>query len=158
MNLKENILSLLFILLCVSDYYVHVICFSFNKYYSIKWPYNVILYSDDDERNNIAVNYINNGLKSGYQCIYASIDAYDSTSSSNISNLSSKIYNYKENIESGELKIVNFKPYYESALHGDLSSFNKLKAELEETLNHRKSEGKKDGILAFGCSMLLITK
>ena len=82
-------------------------------------------------------------------CIYASINAYDSKSSSNISNLSSKIYNYKENIESGELKIVNFKPYYESALNVDFRPFKKLKKELEDTLNHRKSEGKKDAILVF---------
>src|SRR5918995_3164779 len=89
----------------------------------------MLLYSSEDERNNTAVNYINNGLKSGHKCIYASINAYDSESSSNISNLSSKIDNYKENIENGELQIVNFKPYYESALHGDLSPFNKLKVE-----------------------------
>ncbi|MGH9980205.1 MAG: hypothetical protein ACRD6U_01480 [Nitrososphaeraceae archaeon] len=38
----------------------------------------MLLYSSDDERNNAAINYINNGLKSGYQCIYASIAAYDS--------------------------------------------------------------------------------
>jgi hypothetical protein len=87
----------------------------------------MLLYSSNDERNNAAVNYINNGLKSGHQCIYASINANDSESSSSISNLSSKIDNYKENIVSGELQIVNFKPYYESALHGDLSPFNKLK-------------------------------
>src|SRR4030095_1660145 len=84
----------------------------------------MLLYSSDDERNNAAVNYINNGLKRGCHCIYASINANDSKSSSNISNLSSKIENYKENIESGELRIVDFKPYYESALHGDLSPFN----------------------------------
>ena len=83
----------------------------------------MLLYSSDDERNNVAVNYINNGLKSGYHSIYASINAYDSKNSSNISNLSSKIYNYKENIESGELKIVNFKPYYESALNVDFRPF-----------------------------------
>jgi hypothetical protein len=87
----------------------------------------MLLYSSHDERNNAAVNYINKGLKSGHQCIYASINANDSESSSSISNLSSKIDNYKENIESGELQIVDFKPYYESALHGDLSTFNKLK-------------------------------
>jgi CheY-like chemotaxis protein len=109
----------------------------------------MLLYSSDDERNNAAVNYINNGLKSGHQCIYASINAYDSESSSNISNLSSKIDNYKENIENGELQIVNFKPYYESALHGDLSPFKKLKQEMEKTLCQRQSEGKKDAILAF---------
>ena len=104
----------------------------------------MLLYSSDDERNNAAVNYINNGLKSGHQCIYASINAYDSKSSSNISNLSSKIDNYKENIESGELQIVDFKPYYESALHGDLSHFKKLKIELEKTQRQRISEGKKE--------------
>ena len=109
----------------------------------------MLLYSSDDERNNAAVNYINTGLKSGHQCIYASINAYDSESSSNISNLSSKIDNYKENIESGELQIVNFKPYYESALHGDLSLFKKLKAKLEKTQCQRIAEGKKDAILAF---------
>ena len=101
----------------------------------------MLLYSSDDERNNAAVNYINKGLKSGHQCIYASINANDSESSSNISNLSSKIDNYKENIESGELQIVDFKPYYESALHGDLSTFNKLKVELRKTI--RKTREKK---------------
>ena len=109
----------------------------------------MMLYSSDDERNDAAVNYINNGLKSGYQCIYASVNAYDSESSSNISNLSSNIDNYKENIERDELRIVDFKPYYESALNVDFRPFKKLKTELEETLKHRISEGKKDAILAF---------
>jgi CheY-like chemotaxis protein len=109
----------------------------------------MLLYSSDDERNNAAINYINNGLKSGYHCIYASINAYDSKSSSNISNLSSNIDNYKENIERNELRIVDFKPYYKSALNVDFRPFKKLKKELEETLNYRKSEGKKDAILVF---------
>ena len=109
----------------------------------------MLLYSSDDERNNAAVNYINNGLKSGYHCIYASINANDSKSSSNISNLSTKIDNYKENIERDELRIVDFKPYYKSALNVDFRPFKKLKNELEETLNQRKSEGKKDAILVF---------
>ena len=109
----------------------------------------MLIYNSDGERNKAAVNYINKGLKDGHHCIYASINAYDSESSSNISNLSSKIDNYKENIESGELRIINFKSYYESALHGDLSPFKKLKTELEKTLYHRQSEGKKDAILAF---------
>ena len=109
----------------------------------------MLLYTSDDERNNAAVNYINNGLKSGYHCIYASINAYDSKSSSNITNLSSKIDNYKENIERDELRIIDFKPYYKSALNVDFRPFKKLKKELEETLNYRKFEGKKDAILVF---------
>ncbi|MGZ5470384.1 MAG: MEDS domain-containing protein [Nitrososphaeraceae archaeon] len=118
----------------------------------------MVLYNNDDDRNNAAVNYINNGLKNGFHCIYASVYAYDSKSSSNISNLSSNIDNYKENIERDELRIVDFKPYYESALNVDFCTFKKLKKELEETLNHRKSEGKKDTILVFcRCSMFFIT-
>jgi CheY-like chemotaxis protein len=109
----------------------------------------MLLYSSDYERNNAAVNYINSGLKSGYQCIYASINANDSKSSSNLSNLSTKIDNYKENIERDELRIVDFKPYYKSALNVDFRPFKKLRKELEESLNQRKSEGKKDAILVF---------
>jgi hypothetical protein len=59
----------------------------------------MLLYSSGDERNNAAVNYINNGLKSGHQCIYASINANDSESSS-----PSKIEIIKK-----ILKVVNFK-------------------------------------------------
>ena len=36
----------------------------------------MLLYSSDDERNNTAVNYISNGLKSGHKCIYASINTH----------------------------------------------------------------------------------
>ena len=104
----------------------------------------MLLYSSDAERNNAAASYINNGLKSGHQCIYTSINAYNSKSSSNISNLSSKIDNYKENIESGELQIVDFKPYYISVLNGDLSHFKKLTIELEQTQHQCISEGKKE--------------
>ena len=63
--------------------------------------------------------------------------------------MSSNIDNYNENIERGELRIINFKPYYQSALHGDLAPFKKLKTEMEKTLCHRQSKGKKGAILAF---------
>ena len=109
----------------------------------------MFLYNNDDARNNAVVNYFNEGLKNGIHCIYASVGAYDSESSSNISNLISNIDNYKENIERGELRIVDFKPYYESALNVDFSPFKNLKKELEETLKHRKDRGKKDAILVF---------
>jgi CheY-like chemotaxis protein len=109
----------------------------------------MILYNNDDERNMAAVNLINEGLKNGFHCIYASVHAYDSENRSNISNLSSKITKYNEYIEKDELRIVDFKPYYESALDVDFAPFTKLKTEVEHTLNQRKSEGKKDAILIF---------
>jgi CheY-like chemotaxis protein len=109
----------------------------------------MVIYNNENERNDAAVNYINDGLKKGFHCIYASVGAYDSESRSSISNLSFDIDNYKENIERGELRIVDFKPYYESALNADFRPFKKLVTEVEETLNQRKSEGKKDAILIF---------
>jgi len=109
----------------------------------------MMLYNNDDDRNDVAVNFINEGLKKGFHCIYGSVHAYDSESRSNISNLSSRIIKYKENIEKDELRIVDFKPYYESALNVDFAPFKKLKTEVEHTLNQRKSEGKKDAILIF---------
>jgi hypothetical protein len=108
----------------------------------------MVLYNNDDDYNNAITNLINDALKNGFHCIYASVSAHDSKSSSNILNLSSNIDNYKENIERDELRIVDFKPYYESALNVDFRPFKKLKTELEETLNRRKSEGK-DAILVF---------
>jgi CheY-like chemotaxis protein len=109
----------------------------------------MVLYNNDDDRNNAAVNYINDGLKNGFHCIYASVDVYNSKSSSNISNLLSKINNYNENIERDELRIIDFMPYYKSALAVNFHPFKKLKTELEETLYHRKSQCKKDAILVF---------
>lgn len=108
----------------------------------------MLLYNSDYERDNATTNYLNWGLKEGYHCIYASINAYDIKSSSNISNLSLKIDNYQEYIENGELQIIDFKSYYESALHRDLLPFKNLKINLEKTLKNRKSQGKKDAILA----------
>ena len=107
----------------------------------------MVLYKNDDDRKYGIVKYINEGLKKGVQCIYAFVDVCESKSNSILSTISSNIDNYKENIESGELCIVDFKLYYESALNADFRPFKKLKITLEETLNHRSSKDKKDEIL-----------
>ena len=105
----------------------------------------MILYKNDDDRKYGIVKYINEGLKNGVQCIYAFVDVCKSNSI--LSTLSSNIDNYKENIERGELCIVDFKLYYDSVLHADFRPFKKLKMTLEDALNHRSIEGKKDEIL-----------
>jgi MEDS: MEthanogen/methylotroph, DcmR Sensory domain len=109
----------------------------------------MLMYEDKNKRNNTMIDFINEGLKNGCLCIYASVDIDDSKSISLIDSLSSKITNYEENIHYENLKFINFKPYYESALKGDLTLFKELKSELEYTLDKRISEGKKDKILVF---------
>ena len=109
----------------------------------------MLLYEDKTKCNNLIINYINEGLKNGCLCIYASVDIDNSKSMSLIDSLSSRIINYEENIQNGNLQFINFKPYYESALRGDLTLFEKLKSEVEDKLSNRSSEGKKDKILVF---------
>ena len=109
----------------------------------------MLLYENKNKRNNIIIDIINDGLKNGCLCIYASVDTDNTKSISLIDNLSSRIINYEENIQNGNLQFINFKPYYESALKGDLALFEKLKIELERTLSKRLSEGKKDKIIVF---------
>ena len=109
----------------------------------------MLLYENKNNRNNIIIDIINEGLKNGCLCIYASVDIDNSKSIFLIDNSPSRIINYEENIQNGNLQFINFKPYYESALKGDLTLFEKLKVELEITLSKRLSEGKKDKIIVI---------
>ena len=109
----------------------------------------MLLYHTDEERNAAAVDYINEGLKSDHLCVYASVGAYDSASKWHYSNLSSKIENFEENVQQGNLVIIDFKPLFEAARKGDSTLFNQLKSQLETMLNQRISEGRGDKILAF---------
>jgi hypothetical protein len=110
----------------------------------------MLLYEDRNKRNNFIIDIINEGLKNGCLCIYASVDTDNSKSISQIASLSSRIINYEENIQNENLKFTNSIPYYESALKGDLTVFEKWKLELEYILYKRLSEGKKDKILIVG--------
>ena len=118
----------------------------------------MLLYEDKNKRNNFFIDIINEGLKNGCLCIYASVDTDNSKGISLIDDLSSRIINYEENIKNGNLRIINFKPYYESALKGDLTLFEELKTELEYLLNKRLSEGKKDKILVFADAACNLSK
>lgn len=109
----------------------------------------VLLYDSDDERKATAADYINEGLKNGQLCIYASVGAYDSTSKWHYSNLSSKIENFEENVKQGNLVIIDFKPLFEAARKGDPTLFNQFKSQLETMLKQRIAEGKVDKLLVF---------
>jgi CheY-like chemotaxis protein len=106
----------------------------------------MLLYKSQDECNQAAISCINDGLREGQLCVYASVSANDS---SHLVNLSSKITDYKQNIVNGNLSIVNFRPHYESALKGDLTPFIQLKMDLEKILRQRIIEGKVGKIMVF---------
>ena len=81
----------------------------------------MLLYDSGDERNAAAAHYLNEGLKSGQLCVYASVVACDSASKWHTSNISPMIIDYEENVRQGNLVIVDFKPFFESAEKGELA-------------------------------------
>ncbi len=81
----------------------------------------MLLYNDYSDRELVSINYINQGLQEKQLCIYASIDAYDT---SHLSKISQKINDYEENLIKRNLIMLNLKPFYDSALTGDLAPFD----------------------------------
>jgi hypothetical protein len=102
----------------------------------------MLLYNDNSDRNLASVNYINQGLKEKQLCVYASIDATDSF---HLQKISLQINNYSENINKRNLLIVDFKPFYDSALAGDLTPFEKFKMQLLQEL--KKDDKDHKGVL-----------
>jgi CheY-like chemotaxis protein len=106
----------------------------------------MLLCNSQDEYDSAAIDSINEGLEAGQLCIYASVFNGDK---SHLSEISSKITNYLENIEKGNLVIIDFLPFYESAKVSNLAPFKQLKKRIEELLHKRISEGKGDKVLIF---------
>jgi CheY-like chemotaxis protein len=106
----------------------------------------MLLCNNQDEYDSAAIDSINEGLEAGQLCIYASVF---NGNKSHLSGISSKITNYLENIEKGNLVIIDFLPFYESAKASNLAPFKQLKERIEELLHKRISEGKGDKVLLF---------
>jgi len=109
----------------------------------------MLLYDKDERRAEAAAHWINQGLDDEQLCIYASVFAFDQLHISNMANLFTKIENYQSHIDNNNLQIINFKPYYESALRGNLLPFENLKDNLEKLLHDRVVQGKENKIIVF---------
>jgi hypothetical protein len=99
----------------------------------------MLLYHNNSDRNLASVNYINQGLKEKQLCVYASVDA---TNSSHLQKISLQINNYNDNINKRNLVIVDLNPFYDSALVGDLTPFKKFKMQLLQELKKRGKDHK----------------
>lgn len=116
----------------------------------------MLMYAKEEDRVQAASYWINRALDDGHVCIYASVHVLDQSHQLSIEKLSDKIKNCKDNIRNKHLQIINFMPYYESALNGNLLPFKELKNSLEEMINDLRVEGKKDKVTVFAdaaCSM-----
>lgn len=109
----------------------------------------MLLYGKDEDRAEAAAHWINHALEEEQLCIYASVYAFDTLNISSITNLSSKIKNYQEHLDNNNLQIINFRPYYESALGRNLVLFENLKENLEKLVRNLVVKGNKDKIIVF---------
>ena len=118
----------------------------------------MLVCEDENARLDAASHFINKGLGLNQLCIYASVHAFDNDSVLSASNLKSKISNCESQINSGNLQIIDFKPYYESAGESNLSPFEFLKEKLESILGDNDLDTRQNKIMVFADAACCLTQ
>jgi CheY-like chemotaxis protein len=106
----------------------------------------MLLCTDQEDCDSAEVEVISNALKAGQLCVYASVL---NEGRSHLSKISSNISNFNQHTKNGDLLIIDFNPFAESALHSDLTPFIELKERIEQTIAERIRTGKSDKVLLF---------
>ena len=113
-----------------------------NRYNIIDDPPNnehiLLLYNNEDERDKLAAEYINEGLNRGQLCVYASVMNPDTRSLNDT--LKARITDFENNIKEGNLLLVKLSTHYVGALAGDLEPFNAMERELTDRAKIRKDK------------------
>lgn len=113
----------------------------------------ILIYENQYDLDNAISTYINEGLKRGQMCVHASVSL---TNRGYLDTFSSQITNYQENLEKGNLKLVDLAPYYVDAMVGNLESFDKLKNELISGAEQDKNRVNNCIRITGDCAMLLL--
>jgi hypothetical protein len=113
----------------------------------------ILLYDKQDDLDKAVSTYINEGLKRGQICIHASVSL---ANESYLENFSSQITNYQENLEKGNLIVIDLVPYYVNAMEGNLESFNRLKEEMIFKANQDTNRKDRHIRLTADCATLLL--
>ena len=98
----------------------------------------LLLYDNEDERDKLAAEYINEGLKRGQLFAYASVMNPDIRTLNNT--LKSRIVDFENNIREGNLLLVKLSTHYVGALAGNLEPFNTMERELTERAKIRQDK------------------
>jgi CheY-like chemotaxis protein len=114
----------------------------------------ILLYQNKYNLDLTSARYINQGLKEKQLCVYASVYCSDK---SHLSNITSQITDYQENISMRNLLIIDLKPFYECASKGDLTPFKDLETELREELAKRRTADKNGVLIIADCADNLFT-
>lgn len=118
-------------------------------------PYDrhiILLYENEIDLDNAIATYINEGLNRDQLCVHASVNL---NKKDYIENFSSRIVNYQENIEKGNLMIIDLALYYVQTMVGNLGLFNKLKEKIINIANKDRNRKDKHVRLTADCATLL---
>jgi hypothetical protein len=112
---------------------------------SAKLPFEqhaLLLYSPDDDKS--ATKYVNEALRRGQLIVYVPVSTSDNVS--DISEITPEITNYEDNVNRGNLLIIDIRSFYNPVLAGNMQPFEELKILLEEAIRERIASGKNDEI------------
>lgn len=98
----------------------------------------LLLYDNEYERDKLVAEYINEGLKRGQLCAFASVMNPDIRTLNNT--LKSRIVDFDNNIREGNLLLVKLSTHYVGALAGNLEPFNTMERELTERAKIRQDK------------------
>jgi hypothetical protein len=93
-----------------------------------------LFYNDAEEMRSYIAAYLNEGLKRGELCIFATVHYREE---GYIEKLAPLIDDFKENMEKGNLLVVDLAPHYISAMLEDLDPFEKSKEQIIEKAKAR---------------------
>lgn len=97
----------------------------------------MLLYDDAGGLDAAVADYINVGLERGQLCVYATVHYRDE---GYLEKFSSLITNYKENVDSGNLMVIDLASFYISALTGDMKPFEDAKKLFAEKARERNDK------------------
>jgi hypothetical protein len=96
-----------------------------------------LLYENKEDLDSAVSKYLNGGLRRQQLCVYATVHFRDK---GYIDNFSLSIDNYKENVEKGNLLIVDLASFYISALLHDMKPFEEAKKLFAEKVKDRRDK------------------
>lgn len=121
--------------------------------YPLQNSHMILLYDNQQDLNDAFATYINEGLKRGQLCVFASVLLQNNDF---LPEISSKILNFEENVHNENLILVNLANYYIEAMIDNLQEFDKFKNVLMEKVKYDKKREDKHVRLISDCNEFLL--
>ncbi|MDF0682342.1 MAG: MEDS domain-containing protein [Candidatus Nitrosocosmicus sp.] len=112
----------------------------------------LLIYENQFDLDNAISTFINEGLLHSQICVHSSVNLGNKDY---LENFSLQITNYKENLEKGNLKIVDLASYYVNVMINNLEPFDALKEEIVTIAARDKNRIDKYIRLTGDCATLL---